>query len=235
MAHLHCPSGASLRYAVCHTPCYSCSLRSGSYLCPSCHFILYVLRSTSFHHVRSWSPCYIAGRPGSQHTFHPPGTPSHFAALPTILTGFHFATLRPPLISVAFSPPAAHYLACLAACHSYGFVMVFVLHTSLDQNKNTRQTLASHCCCLSPLHGFLVSTVAGARSRFRSFLPPAPSGGTPPGLQCGQVCHTPTLLLGRRRYYLSPPRTMYSRIISWHDLVQRQECCNNGLVLPPYA
>jgi len=31
------------------------------------------------------------------------------------------------------------------------------------------------------LHGFLASTVAGARSQFRSFLSPLAYGGTPPG------------------------------------------------------
>ena len=61
----------------------------------------------------------------------------------TILTGFHSASLRPSFISVAFSPPAAYNLACLAACHSCGFVMVFVQpHISSTQIKNTRQTLA---------------------------------------------------------------------------------------------
>jgi len=102
-------------------------------------------------------------------------------AIPTILTGFHFAALRHSFTSVAFSPPAAHNLACLAACHSYGFVMVFVRHTLSDENKNTCQTLASHCCCLSPFHGFLASTVAGARSQFQSFLLPLAFGGTPLG------------------------------------------------------
>ena len=43
----------------------------------------------------------------------------------TILTGFHFATLRPPFTSVAFSPPAAHNFARLAClpqlrvCHGF--------------------------------------------------------------------------------------------------------------------
>jgi hypothetical protein len=47
-------------------------------------------------------------------------------ARPTILTGFHSASLRHTFTSVAFSPPAAHNLACLAACHGCGFVIVFV-------------------------------------------------------------------------------------------------------------
>jgi len=42
----------------------------------------------------------------------------------------------------------------------------------------------------------------GARRHFRSFLPPVPYGGSPPTLQCGQVCHTAMLLFCRRCYYL---------------------------------
>ncbi len=61
----------------------------------------------------------------------------------TILTGFHSASLRPSFISVAFSPPAAYNLACLAACHSCGFVMVFdQQHNGLSHIKKPRQTLA---------------------------------------------------------------------------------------------
>src|SRR5690606_42063906 len=39
LAHLHCPSGAPLRFAVCHTTCSSYGIRHGS----SC-----VLHATSF-------------------------------------------------------------------------------------------------------------------------------------------------------------------------------------------
>jgi hypothetical protein len=52
------------------------------------------------------------------------------ASKPYMLTGFHFASLRHSFTSVAFSPPAAHNLACLAACHGCGFVMVFVTPTT---------------------------------------------------------------------------------------------------------
>jgi hypothetical protein len=121
----------------------------------------------------------------------------------TILTGLHSATLRPTFTSVAFSPPAANNFARLAACHSYGFVMVFDLHTKLDEYKNTRQTLAFHCCYLSPFYGFLVSTVAGTRSHLHSFLIPVSLLARYAAmLQCGQVCHTAILLFSRRRYYL---------------------------------
>ena len=37
----------------------------------------------------------------------------------------HFTSLRHSFISVGSSPPAAHNLACLAACLGCGFVMVF--------------------------------------------------------------------------------------------------------------
>ena len=126
LAHLHCPSGAPLRFAVCHTTCSSYGIRHGSFLCPSCHFIHSVLRSASLHLVRSSTICFKAWRPllctkskhsGDAHTFS--------QTLPTIITGFHYASLRPPFISVAFSPPAAYNFACLAClpqlrvCHGF--------------------------------------------------------------------------------------------------------------------
>ena len=92
-------------FAVCHTPCFSYSLRSGSYLCPSSSFFLFVLR-------------YVT---------------------------FRFATFHSALFSIqsaAFSSPAAYNFACLAACHSYGFVMVFVLPTkALTKTKNHAKPL----------------------------------------------------------------------------------------------
>lgn len=47
----------------------------------------------------------------------------------------------------------------------------------------------------------LTSPSWGARRHFRSFLPPVPFGGSPPRLQCGQVCRTAWLLFSRRRFY----------------------------------
>ncbi len=47
LAHLHCPSGASLRFAVCHTTCSSYGIRHGS----SC-----VLHATSF--ISSFVPLH---------------------------------------------------------------------------------------------------------------------------------------------------------------------------------
>jgi hypothetical protein len=60
LLHLHCPSGASLRYAVCHTSCSSYGIRHGSYC---------VLHATSFitsfvplHYTRSQLTHLLQGR-----------------------------------------------------------------------------------------------------------------------------------------------------------------------------
>ena len=111
-------------------------------LCPSRHFVHSFLRSASLHLVRSYS---FASRPGiplpntKQHTRECTGL---LQAKATILTGFHSAALRHSFTSVAFSPPAAHNLACLAACHGCGFVMVFVTPTTgLNKTKTHAKPL----------------------------------------------------------------------------------------------
>ena len=143
------------------------------------HFIHYFLSFVSLRFIHrlsffaSAAWCYgFAAKALHKHTCSDANPSVH-------CTAFH--SLRHSFISVGCSPPAAHNLACLAACLGCGFVMVFEAnHKCLALNKNTFQTLASHCCCLSPLHGSIFSTVAGARSQFRSFLTPLALGGTPP-------------------------------------------------------
>lgn len=106
---------------------------------PASHTAFVTAAPVSFMPPHSFRPSFRSITPRSQHGFcckawhtikYTKQNTSDAHAFPqanaTILTGFHFATLRPPFTSVAFSPPAAHNLACLAACHSYGFVMVFV-------------------------------------------------------------------------------------------------------------
>ena len=144
LLHLHCPSGASLIYAVCHTSCSSCGIRHGSYC---------VLHATSF--ISSFVPLHyttFAAKPFAPRQGIPSYTqrnthgnaPAFPQAIPTILTGFHSASLRHSFTSVAFSPPAAHNLACLAACHSCGFVMVFVqAHKALMKTKTHAKPLHS--------------------------------------------------------------------------------------------
>ena len=127
-------------FAVCHTPCISYSLRSGSYLCSSSSFFLFVL-------------CYVTFRYAT----------------------FHFVSFSNQ--AAAFGPPAAYNLACLAACHSYGFVIVFVpKHNALTTTKTYAKPLRLTIAVYRPLwRGSLVSTVAGARSHVRSFLSPVSS------------------------------------------------------------
>ena len=95
---------------VCHAAC-----SSGSFLTAA---------TVSFTPLRSLLPSFRFITPRSQlnhllHAGHPqPGTSQHTGdctslsqANPTILTGFHSASLRHSFTSVAFSPPAAHNLA----------------------------------------------------------------------------------------------------------------------------
>jgi len=107
LLHLHCPSGASLRYAVCHTSCSSYGIRHGSYC---------VLHATSF--ITSFVPLHYTsfaarpfatrqGIPGHTQSNTHGNAPAFPQANPAILTGFHSASLRHSFTSVAFSPPAA--------------------------------------------------------------------------------------------------------------------------------
>ncbi len=110
LLHLQCPSGAPLRYAVCHAACSSSSFLTAATvsftplrsLLPSFRFI--TPRSQLFI-------CFMAGQPISQAQIITQGCTSHSQANATILTGFHSASLRHSFTSVAFSPPAAHNLA----------------------------------------------------------------------------------------------------------------------------
>ena len=77
-------------------------------LCPSRHFVHSFLRYASLHHVRSQAICCKAGHPKPTTQSHTHGNaPAFSQANSTILTGFHFASLRYSFTSVAFSPPAA--------------------------------------------------------------------------------------------------------------------------------
>ncbi len=81
-------------------------------LCPSRHFVHYFLRSASLHLVRSYAYCFKAWHPDLNTKASHSGNAHTFSQIhPTILTGFHCASLRHSFTSVAFSPPAAHNLA----------------------------------------------------------------------------------------------------------------------------
>ena len=111
LLHLHCPSGAPLRYAVCHAALQFLLIPHGS----SCglHATLFISSSVSLHFT-SFAACRLLQGwvPPSKHkSRYTGGSPAFTQATPTILTGFHSASLRHPFTSVAFSPPAAHNLA----------------------------------------------------------------------------------------------------------------------------
>ncbi len=131
LAKLTMPFGCFARFAVCHTPCCSYSLRSGSYLCPSCHFIHFVLRSATLHHVRSLTICCKAWHTiqltkqstGDAHAFSQTNTTYSLGFIPLhyVLHSFQSHSVHPPPI----------ILLALLACCGCGFVMVF------DQRHNT--------------------------------------------------------------------------------------------------
>lgn len=77
-------------------------------LCPSCHFIHFVLCAATLHHVRTLTMCYKAWHTSLTTKQSTSGAHTFSQAHATILTGSHSAPLRPTFISVAFSPPAAY-------------------------------------------------------------------------------------------------------------------------------
>lgn len=130
LLHLQCPSGAPLRYAVCHAACSSSSFLTAA--------------TVSFTPLRSFLPpfrfitprsqlfiCFKAGHPFGQYTKqHTRECTSPSQANATILTGFHSAALRHSFTSVAFSPPAAHIFCSPAVPISAAFAKCCPDHKS---------------------------------------------------------------------------------------------------------
>ena len=81
LLHLHCPSGASLRYAVCHTSCSSYGIRHGSYC---------VLHATSF--ISSFVPLHyttFAAKPFCCKAGHPRPHTKQYTWVCTCLSANH--------------------------------------------------------------------------------------------------------------------------------------------------
>jgi hypothetical protein len=102
-------------FADCHIPCSSPPFRSGSYLCPAhpLHSLLPQFRFITFHsQAPLFCTCHMVFIPLLQLLY----TNTHIAdaILSVHSTAFHF--LCHTFISVGSIPPAAHNLACLAAC-----------------------------------------------------------------------------------------------------------------------
>ena len=98
LAHLHCPSGCFV------------ALRSLSHFlqCPSCHFVHFVLRSATLHHVRSPQ---FAARHGTLSNTQGKAQVMHIPfRKPTLQYSLGYIPLHYVLYSssVPFSPPAAN-------------------------------------------------------------------------------------------------------------------------------
>lgn len=105
---LQYPSGCYRRFVMLlAVPPHS----SRQLLCPSRHLVHFFLRYASFHLVRSHLFASRLGIPDPNSNQHTWECTSLSQANPTILTGFHSASLRHPFTSVAFSPPAANNFA----------------------------------------------------------------------------------------------------------------------------
>ena len=174
LAHLHCPSGAPLRFAVCHTTCSSYGIRHGSFC---------VLHATSF--ISSFVPLHyttfvarpFATRHGTLSNTQSNAQVMHipFRKHPKILTGFHSAPLRPTFISVAFSPPAANNFARLAYHRlRYGAALTQTLAHALPDHKSLEVHVTFRPFTVRPSGAMpllLSAPAGGARSRLRSSLP----------------------------------------------------------------
>ena len=137
---LQCPSGCYRRFVILlavPSPSF------GQLLCPSRNFVHYFLRSASLHHVRSYPFCFKAWA-----AFHP-HKPTHLQphtfsqANATILTGFHYAPLRHSFTSVAFSPPAAYYLARRQPTSAAFTLRMLIAHSYLISQSTAKIHLHS--------------------------------------------------------------------------------------------
>jgi hypothetical protein len=146
LAHLLCPSGASLHYAFCHTSCYSYSIRHGSYLCPFA--TLHSLRPTFRYHYTTFVPLQMLHFMASHLQAHKTITRREAHSISQSQRyNTHWVPLTLHYVLHSFQHSKVHplpiILRALLACRSYGFVMVFdPQHKGLKESKNTRQTLA---------------------------------------------------------------------------------------------
>lgn len=135
------------RFAVCHTTCNSCTLRSGSYYVLQSHFVHYFFRSLHSVSFTGYAIAFAAG------CFNPT-TKSISQNKPAVSQARwfippHYAQLRHSFISVGCSPPAAAVVvlalrpASAAGCHGFSCPR----YSPCLEQKHT-PTLASHCCCL---------------------------------------------------------------------------------------
>lgn len=171
-------------------------------MCPSCHLVHFFLRYASLHHVRSLTICYKAGHPICfTHSLSHGNAPAFTQAFPTILTGFHFASLRHPFTSVAFSTPAANNFARLAAtgcvsglrCH---ITIPYAAHATLRPFTVRPSFLTSFYW---PPHPVALAGTS-VRTSLQCLLRLADAAW----LQLRLLPAAASALFSRRRYYLFP-------------------------------
>jgi hypothetical protein len=127
---------------VCHTACSSFAfVRAATVsftpfrsLLPSFRFIT----PRSQLHI-----CFIAGHPCSQAQSNTQGCTSHSQANATVLTGFHSAALCHSFTSVAFSPPAAYYLARRPPTSAAFTLRLLIAHSYLISQSTAKVHLHS--------------------------------------------------------------------------------------------
>ncbi len=174
LLQLQCPAGASLRFAVCHTfPPPSC-VRAASVSCmPFRSF------RSSFHSIAPLRK-----------------------ACATVLTGFHYAPLRPPFTSVASSPLAA--FCCCARLAATGCVAGHRWHIPALIRLTpyaTRYPFTLHPS--SRYRGTLLSAPAGGTRRQLRRASSIALTASSPAPVWTSVPHRLSFF-GRRRYYLLP-------------------------------
>lgn len=85
----------------------------------------------------------MAGQPISQAQIITQGCTSHLQANATILTGFHSASLCHSFTSVAFSPPAAYYLARRPPTSAAFTLRMLIAHSYLISQSTAKVLLHS--------------------------------------------------------------------------------------------
>jgi len=210
-------SGHCKGFVVCHTACSSSSFVTAA---PVSFAALHSFAPhfAPFHLVRSYAICFKAWPALLPHKSTHMQSHTFSQANATILTGFHFASF----VATSFQSCSVHSLPIilLAGYPHFGFAQLanancscrtsisqsiakLRLHRSAASVHFVKYTsAATHGAGIAIRSSWLYcQPLVGARRHFRSFLPTVPYGGSPPALQCGQVCRTAKLLFCRRRFY----------------------------------
>ena len=191
-------------YAVCYTSCSSGSLRSGSFCVLYCHFVHSVLRSATLHHARSSAFCCKAWhRFANTQKHHTSDAHASGKACPTILrrVPFRYTTSFPHFSSIQSTRCLCLCSPSLPATASGLSWLLYHYTEPPHETKAHAKPLRNTLLSTTVRHCFVVTTVAGTRSRLR--YSSASLSAKPAPLQCRYYRAQPMLLFSRRRYYLS--------------------------------